>query len=79
MIAEFKLRFNPAEIRTRLIAQAVENQAIPANVNPDTLQMKISPVTGVTFLPPEEASTDGDQSGDSNTPDNGTDGETPSA
>lgn len=60
MQTEFKIRFDTNSIRSLLIAQAVDNNAIPANVDPDTLQMRMSPRTGVTFVPAEQASDDSD-------------------
>ncbi len=69
MQTQFKIRFDTTDLRSLLIEQAVQNNAIPANVDPDTLQMRVSPVTGVTFVPADEASDDGE---------GGTGGETPS-
>lgn len=69
MNTQFKINFEVAEIRTLLIEQAKSNDAIPANVDADTLEMRISPRTGVTFVPGEVSDeSDQDSDGGSDTP-----------
>jgi hypothetical protein len=69
MKTQFKINFDTDEIRSILIAQAVENDAIPASVEADSLAMRISPRTGVTFVPGEVDGDEGsDGSGETSTP-----------
>lgn len=51
MQTQFKINFSTDEIRSILIERAQSDDAIPANVDAADLQMRISPRTGVTFLP----------------------------
>ena len=67
MKTQLKITFSPTDIRSLLLAQATENNALPANIEADSLQMRISPVTGVTFIPAEEAATT-ETDADENTP-----------
>ena len=69
MKTQFRINFDTAEIRSLLIKQAKDNNAIPANVKPESLEMRISPRTGVTFLPSEGTeSTGSDQNSGGDTP-----------
>jgi hypothetical protein len=67
MQTQFKINFSTDDIRSLLIEQARENDAIPANIDADSLVMRVSPRTGVTFVPADQnAATGSDEgSGDS--------------